>query len=316
MLHPLKFLPIYQYRIWGGDQLKTQFGRNLPSDSIGESWEIAAHSNCLTVVDTGPLTGRTIPQLTRAYSASFLGTEAPESAYEKFPYLVKLLAAKEYLSVQVHPDDSYGLKNGGELGKHEAWYVLAAAPGAEILCGLKPGTTKEVFQEALQDRAVEDCLQRIPVHAGDFIQIPPGLIHSLGAGIIVAEIQQNSDAVYRVYDFNRLEKNGQPRPLHIAQALEVIRFDDFSPVCQRPSRDCTLVAGEIFTIDFCSHRGTGSYAMDGTRFHILTNVNGRGEVQYRDYALSWDAGESLLIPAGIEGFTLRGDLDYLRTCFG
>lgn len=339
MMYPLKFTPVYQERIWGGIGLSLEFGRKLPSDRIGESWEISAHPNGLSRVSNGPLAGESIPQLIGDFGTAFLGVKAPSQAFERFPLLIKLLDASEKLSVQVHPGNAYALEHEGELGKYEIWYILAAKPGAKIVYGLKAGTDKAAFEKALACGDLESYLNVVSVKAGEVYAIPPGLVHALGAGIIVAEIQQNSDTVYRVYDYNRVDQSGKTRPLHLKKALDVIRFDDFLPDYPlKPLPNSRLIDSEFFKTDYCvtsvadtwvsdtRHDVTNDgsvpqkhYYNDGSRFYILTNLSGKAQLYSEASAeagricLKWERGESLLIPADLAEFTIKGSVSFLKT---
>jgi mannose-6-phosphate isomerase len=311
-MYPLKFTPVYQERVWGGTNFREKYGRVLPPGLIGESWELSAHPNGLSLVENGPLAGNSIPGISEKYGTVFLGNRAPASAYAKFPLLVKLLDAQDKLSVQVHPGNDYALKNEGELGKFEIWYILSAKPGSKIVYGLKPGTTKENFKEAIEAGNVEKYLNDIEVKPGDVYIIPPGLVHALGAGIMVAEIQQNSDTVYRVYDYNRLD-NGKPRQLHISKALDVIRFDGFLPEHPiQPQPNIRLVDSDFFKVDFY-HETSKEFYNDGNRFYILTNLKGEALLKSQDGELKWCAGESILIPADQKHFHVEGDVEFLVT---
>lgn len=313
-MYPLKFRPVYQERVWGGTNLAQKYGRPLTSNIIGESWEISAHPNGLSLVENGSLQGLSIPEITRQYGTAFLGTKTPGSAHQKFPLLVKLLDANDRLSVQVHPDDEYALKNEGELGKFEIWYILSAEPGSKIVYGLNPGTTEIQFRKAIEVGNLEIYLHEVEVQEGDVFIIPPGLVHALGAGIMVAEIQQNSDTVYRVFDYNRLDQNGAPRQLHVEKALDVIRFDDFLPLYPvRPKANALLVDSEFFVVDFCENQGQQVFYNDGSRFYILTSIKGQAVLHYEGKALNWSAGESVLLPAAVEQITVNGAISFLKT---
>ena len=221
-LYPLTFYPIYKEKIWGGRKLQELFDRQLPAGLIGESWDVAAHSNGTSVVVDGPLAGKNLGELVSSYGRDLVDVDT-------FPLLVKLIDAQQDLSVQVHPDDVYVKNHTNERwGKTEWWYVIYADPGAWIIWGLKPGVTKQQFAKAVEAGGEEilACLNKVPVKPGEVYPISAGLVHALGAGVVVAEIQQNSDTTFRIYDWDRLDETGQSRELHVEQALETI---DFSP---------------------------------------------------------------------------------------
>ena len=225
-LYPLFFTPVLKHYLWGGRNLK-KLGRDLPDGQrIAESWEISSHEDGLTVVSNGSLAGKTLPQLLRIMGEDLVGSHnlwALERGI--FPLMVKLLDAEHRLSVQVHPDDDYALKHvGNELGKAEMWVVLDAKPGAAIIFGFSQETAPEEFRQAISRGILEPYLYHIPVQAGDHVCVPPGTLHAILEGVLIAEIQQNSNTTYRVYDWNRVDDDGQPRALHVDQALDVINY--------------------------------------------------------------------------------------------
>ncbi|MBN1399284.1 MAG: class I mannose-6-phosphate isomerase, partial [Anaerolineae bacterium] len=235
-IYPLTFAPVFRDYIWGGRNLETLFGRELPPGIIAESWEISGHPSSPTRVEYGHWAGRTLPQVMEALGEELVGRRAKGALQRgRFPLLIKLLDANRDLSVQVHPGDVYAqVHENGELGKTEMWYVLHAQPGTELIYGLARGVTPESFRRAIREGAVASQLQRVPIAAGDSFCVPAGTVHALLAGAVVAEIQQNSDATYRVYDWDRLGADGTPRPLHVRNALEVIDWDQVEPTKVRP----------------------------------------------------------------------------------
>ncbi|MCX7805374.1 MAG: class I mannose-6-phosphate isomerase [Planctomycetota bacterium] len=221
---PLTFRPILKPKIWGGRKLETVLGRPLPpGERIGESWEISDRPGEESIVAAGRHAGRTLGELMRQAPADILGGAAP--ARGRFPLLVKLLDASDVLSVQVHPDDRLAASKG-DSGKCEAWVVIQADPGARMIRGLAPAVSRRDFAEALRSGGIEKLLRSFPVTTGDCIACPPGTVHAIGKGVLLVEIQQNSDLTYRVYDWGRTGDDGRPRPLHVNEALESIRFDD------------------------------------------------------------------------------------------
>ncbi len=225
-LYPMLFEPVLKEYLWGGRNL-ARLGRKLPAEGVvAESWEIAGHEDGTTVVANGPYAGQLLTQVQAELGLDLVGTRnAWAEARGKFPLLIKLLDAAEPLSVQVHPDDDYALAHeGNELGKTEMWVVLEAQPGAELILGVRAGTSREALHEALLRGQPEPYLQRIKVQAGDHFCVPAGTLHAILGGLIIAEIQQNSNTTYRVFDWNRSGADGKPRPLHIEKALDVIDF--------------------------------------------------------------------------------------------
>ncbi|MBN1346238.1 MAG: class I mannose-6-phosphate isomerase [Phycisphaerae bacterium] len=233
--YPLLMEPVLLPKIWGGRNLERVFGRALPpGEKIGESWEVTDLPQGVSTVAAGPDAGRSLHDLVEAWGPRLVG---PVPLVEgRFPLLIKFLDAEDVLSVQVHPDEAACRQLGGDARvKHEAWYVIETRGDAAIYAGLKIGATREAFQAAVTDGAVERTLQRIPVKAGDCYYLPSGTVHALGAGVLVAEVQTPSDTTYRVFDWNRLGDDGKPRKLHVQEAITCIHFGE-APPTQQPRR--------------------------------------------------------------------------------
>lgn len=231
-LYPLTFTPVLKDYIWGGRNLATKLGRALPAEGVvAESWEIAAHEDGASLVENGAYAGWPLTQVHAELGLDLIGSNnAWAQERGKFPLLVKLLDAHSPLSVQVHPDDAFALDHeGNELGKTEMWVALHAEPGAELIVGVKAGTTPDAFRRAIGENRLEPYLHRVPVQAGDHVCVPAGTLHAIMGGLLIAEIQQNSNTTYRVYDWGRVGVDGQPRPLHVDKALDVIDFARVEP---------------------------------------------------------------------------------------
>jgi mannose-6-phosphate isomerase len=228
--YPLLFHPVLKSAIWGGHNLE-KFGRTIPAEGIAESWEISAHPNGSSIVANGIHAGKNLAELTNELGADLIGSNAAWAlARGKFPLLVKLLDANRSLSVQVHPKDPYALAHeGNELGKTEMWVVLDAKAGAQIILGVKQGTTPDKFRAGIEQGHLEPYLHYLAVKAGDHVCVPAGSLHAILDGIVIAEIQQNSDTTYRVYDWNRIDSSGKARELHIDKAMDVINFEQVEP---------------------------------------------------------------------------------------
>ncbi len=253
--YPLTFTPQLRDYIWGGRNLETLYQRPLPPGSTAESWEISGHPTAATVIDNGPLAGLSLPQALAQFGQALTGQNARWALERnKFPLLVKLLDATQNLSVQVHPNDAYALRHeNGELGKTEMWYVLHAQPEAQLVFGLKPDVTPEIFRRAVETNTLENYLHYLPIKAGDAIFVAAGSIHALLAGAVVAEIQQNSDLTYRVYDWGRVGADGRARPLHLEQAMAVTNFAQVEPglaPAQRIHAENGLSRAEISRCDY------------------------------------------------------------------
>ena len=310
-LYPLKLQPMLHKKVWGGRALETRLGKALPSDDpYGESWEL--HDSCLVL--NGDLRGQSLGDLTRRFGAALVGDSYDHA--QGFPLLAKFIDARDWLSVQAHPNDSQARALEGESrGKTEAWLVLHAEPGAQLVIGLRPGTTRAQAAQAIQRGALESLLVYAEVRAGDALYIPAGTIHALGPGILIYEIQQSSDTTYRLYDWGRLGLDGQPRQLHIDKGLRVARLDSL-PQIQRPGGDL-LVACEYFRA--WRHVVAGAaleVATDG-KCQALSCIEGSLRLESPGHeALRLELGETALVPACIDMFALRGEGVVLRACPG
>lgn len=231
--HPLKFSPIYQQRVWGGRRLETTFERALPDTNspFGESWEICDRPEANSMVSGGPFAGKSLGQLWRDYRSELFGHRFDD--LPNFPILCKILDATEKLSLQVHPPAAVAESLAGEP-KNELWYIADAGPEAELYIGLKPGVDRQAFEQAIANGTVEGLLHVVRPKVGDFVYIPSGRLHAIGAGLLIYEIQQNSDTTYRVFDWNRIGLDGQPRQLHVEQSLASINFADIEPEMDSP----------------------------------------------------------------------------------
>ena len=306
-VYPLKFRPIFKERIWGGQQLKASFGKDLPAGvKIGESWELADLPGDKSTVVNGPLAGRTIDQMIAEFGSVITGKEDYQPP---LPLLIKILDAQDVLSVQVHPDAETCKRTGKGDPKTECWYIIDAAPGAVIYKGLKPGTTKEQFADAIANGTCEDYLIRVPVKIGECHFLPSGTCHAIGAGLLIAEIQQPSDTTYRVYDWGRVDPvTGQGRQLHIEEALESIHFD--------PSGDNLsvntigrLVDAEEFKVDK-GHQTAGCEVLFSKQMKVLLVLSGSGKITSENtIPVLFNKGDCLLIPAAFEGI-----MQYNRDC--
>ncbi len=289
-LYPLIFQPIYKEKMWGGRRFRDLLGRSLPGGLIGESWDVSAHPHGTSVVATGHLAGRSLTGLMREY-----GEELAEG--EDFPLLLKLIDAQQDLSVQVHPDDNYVRKYTNELwGKTEMWYIIHSEPGAWIIWGLRPGVTKQELTRAVNQggTALMACLNKVPVRAGELYPISAGLVHALGAGIVVAEIQQSSDTTFRVYDWDRVDDSGQARELHVEQALETI---DFSPEALDPAYQLSRCS-EHFQLKILEK--PHNYPLDvRPGFQILTCLGASADLVWSRGTTKLVPGQSCLLPASL-----------------
>lgn len=305
---PLVFEPLYMERVWGGRRLETLFRKRLPqSTRIGESWEIVDRPEAQSVVHDGPLRGCTLHELWTDHREPIFGTGLPES--ERFPLLFKMLDAQDRLSLQVHPPAEVAARLGGEP-KTEMWYVVDALLDSDLYAGLKPGATRETFEQALHEGRVADQIHRMRVSKGDCIFIPSGRVHAIGAGNLIVEVQQNSDTTYRVFDWNRLGTDGKPRALHVQESLESINFDDVEPSMSQSDGE-RLVECEYFQVQRWKLDAPRNIE-SGERFAVFTVVEGRVECAGREFA----AGSFFLVPPVVAYNELRpvsGEATVLKT---
>lgn len=307
-MYPIKFDNLYYEKIWGGRDFES-FRSNLPEGLIGESWDVACHPNGTGTVANGKYKGMGFLDLIKKEGANILGNKI---STEKFPLLVKLINSKEDLSVQVHPDDEYASKYENDIGKTEAWYVIDAKPGACLIVGTK-NCDKEIFKKAIEEGKCEDFLNKIEVKKGDCFLIDSGIVHAICEGVIIAEIQQNSDITYRVYDY------GRPREIHVKKALDVINFDLKYKTLEGNEKDfggfktSQLCRNEYFGIEKYSINTVAKQISDEDRFHILTCVEGCGEVFGGGVSVEIKTGDSIFIPAKLGHYEVRGKLILLKS---
>ncbi|WDH84129.1 class I mannose-6-phosphate isomerase [Paenibacillus urinalis] len=316
--YPLQFEPEFKERVWGGRALE-QFGLSLPEGHIGEGWMIADHPNGTTKVMNGELAGTGLDEIREQYGKSWLGTKGVSEKGGRFPLLIKLLDCNDDLSVQVHPTDDYEGLPKGELGKTEMWYVLDAKPGAKIIYGLKEQVTNDQLRTALNNGTVMDTLQEVSVEAGDSFFIPAGTVHALCAGVVVAEIQQNSDTTYRIYDYNRPGLDGKPRELHIEDSLNVTKFESTGATSMKtnhavPGEWLTLASCPYFVVEKGIVSGTWNLNTTEDSFTILVVCDGTGSLAWNDGAsLALTAGQCYLIPSSLGSYQLSGEATVLRS---
>ena len=305
-MYPIKFENLYYDKVWGGRDFES-FRDNLPEGNIGETWDIACHPNGTGVVANGRFKGMTFNELIKNYNEDIFGKTIKNG---EFPLLVKLINSNENLSVQVHPNDDYARRVENSYGKTEAWYVVDAKDGAELIVGTN-GCTKEQFEEAIKNGDVEKCLNRIKVKKGDAFLINSGLVHAICSGLVIAEIQQNSDITYRVYDY------GRPREIHVEKSLNVIDFDSKAERLVENYEEfkgykyTNLCKSDYFKIDKCIIDSEYNTSTKDDIFAIITCVEGNGVITYRNGKETINMGDSLLIPATLGEYEITGSLEVL-----
>lgn len=308
-MYAIKFENLYYDKIWGGRDFK-EFRHNLPKGNIGESWDVACHKNGMSIVANGLLKGKRFDDIIKKYGHSLVGTDV---STEKFPLLLKLINSKENLSVQVHPDDDYAKKYENDYGKTEAWYVIDAKPGAKLIVGTK-NCTKEEFTGAIKEGKIEEYLNIIEVKKGDSFLINSGLVHAIGEGLIIAEIQQNSDITYRVYDY------GRKRKIHVKQSLEVINFGLKAVNCSENSvkgfegfSKVVLCENKYFGMEKYNIKKELNDESNKKKFFIITCVEGKGKIVCKNLEEKIKKGDSYLIPATLGKYSIKGQLEIIKS---
>jgi mannose-6-phosphate isomerase len=299
--------------VWGGRRLGDVLGKPLPDErAYGESWEVSDHASHASVVVGGPWAGRTLRELTEQHRAALLG---PAAANERFPWLVKLLDAHDWLSVQVHPDDEQArLLWPGELGKTEVWFVLDVLPGGRVYAGLKPGVNETAVREALAAGRVADCLHSFTPRPGDSVFLPAGTVHAVGGGVLFAEVQQTSDATFRLYDWDRLDAQGKSRALHVEESMRCIDWTKgpvtpvhaeswaalarVEKVSEWPCERRALAGCRYFELDYVSTTAAVEFGGAG-RLQLLTILAGRGRLLSADGDAELARGQVWVLPAGL-----------------
>lgn len=316
MLYPLKFKKVFIEKVWGGREFEIKLDMKLPENrKIGESWEISAHPNGMSIVENGELAGKTLQEVYDEYKEKLVGNKVYNEYKDRFPLLIKYLDVNDRLSIQVHPDDETALKNHNELGKSESWYIMEASPDAVLIMGMKPGITKKQFLTKAENNDFEGLFEEKTVKKGDFIDIVPGTVHaSLKGSVLFAEIQENSDITYRIYDFDRTE-NGVKRKLHIKESADTIDFDKKVDIVNTDFKENetrkNLIRKKYYSIDKIKINNTFDDRDDESMI-IYSILEGKGTITQKDYSLKIQKGESVLVPPRMN-VTLKGNFEILRT---
>ena len=314
MLYPLKFKPILKDRIWGGEKLKTKFGKKTGKiAACGESWEISGIEDNVSVVLNGYLKDNSLQNLIEVYMGDLVGEKVYQQFGIEFPLLIKFIDAKDILSLQVHPNDELANKRHNAYGKTEMWYIIESDEGAEIISGFSRNTSKEEFSAQLKNKTVEDLLNTEKTKQGDVYFLPAGRIHAIGAGNFLAEIQQTSDITYRVYDWERTDNNGNPRELHTELALDAMDYNTYNNYKtvyhSELNQTNNILSCRYFTCNIlqCNHQIQKDFFNFDT-FVIYMCVEGKCKIEYNnDLSESLCAGECILVPAVIKDFLITPD---------
>ena len=314
MLYPLKFEPILKDKIWGGTKLSTLFGKAAETDKLGESWELSGYDGDESIVTNGLLAGNNLAELIEIYMGELVGHKLFDEYGLSFPLLFKLIDSNENLSIQVHPGDEVAAERHNSYGKTEMWYVVDADPGAELIIGFTKDSSRDEYLDAMDAGEVEALLQKVPVTRGDVFFIPAGLVHAIGKGAVVAEIQQSSDITYRIYDYKRVDNQGNERELHTEQALDVINFT----AAKDPKTAYIIQINEITPLVECDYFTTNIIHFDAavTRnydsldsFVVYMCLEGNLVVEYNNEKTVINKGDTVLIPACINELVLIPETD-------
>jgi len=313
MLYPLKFHPLFKEKIWGGEKIKTVLKKNFsPLSNCGESWEISGVEGNISIVKEGPLNGRDLKSLIDEYKDELVGRHVYRKYNNQFPLLIKFIDANDDLSIQVHPDDEQAFKRHRSFGKTEMWYTMQADQGAKLINGFNRPVTREMYLEYFNQGRLVELLNQEEVEEGNIYFIPAGRVHTIGKGLLIAEIQQTSDVTYRIYDFERRDNDGKTRELHIEEALEVIDYqfyDDYKVSYKEKINDAVQVVS-------CDYFKTNKLVVEGRiertyqgldSFVILINVQGEGSIISNDRKTSVSIGEVILIPSSLNSIFIESD---------
>mgnify|MGYP000105396753 CR=1 FL=1 len=320
-LYPFKFKAIYKEKIWGGNKLKKKFRRNIPSSKTGESWEITDNESGISIVKNGKLSGRSINELIKIYGKKLLGNITTQK--NNFPLLIKFIDASQKLSVQVHPSEKNAKKSNKKNAKTEMWYVLSAKNNAKIVYGLNSNIDNKKLKRVIKNGTLNSYLNEVEVQAGDSFFIPGGTIHAIKGGILLAEIQQNSDTTYRLYDWDRHDKKGNSRTLHINKAFKTIndagkktrnhKFKKNIIYKNNNYQQKFLTISPYFTVEHFSLKKYFNFKPNYQRFYVIINLSGNLKISADNKIYKFQPGETILIPASINNVKITGKGEFLRT---
>lgn len=315
MYNIVKLSPAFKDYLWGGTKLKTEFNKKSDLEKVAESWELSTHKDGECIIESGEYKGKKLSEFIALSKEEILGKNA--LSFDFFPILIKFIDAHDSLSIQVHPDDEYALKNEGEYGKTEMWYILDCDEDAFIYYGFKKETTKEEFEKSIKENTLLELLNKVNVKKGDVFFIKSGTVHAIGKGNVICEIQQNSNTTYRVYDYNRKDKNGNTRPLHVEKALLTSTLtppENFVSKKSEKIGNCTrktLCECKYFKtekLDFC---GKEKIFLTPDSFHSVIVLKGNGKMLNNNDEVEINKGESFFIPAGHTDVTFDGNVEIM-----
>lgn len=316
-LYPLIFKPILKDKIWGGTKLKTNLGKNIPTQTTGESWELSAVEGDVSIIKDGVYENKPLNELLEQFPQEILGNKVHEQFGTQFPLLFKFIDAKDDLSIQVHPNDELARKRHNSFGKTEMWYVMQADEGAKIIVGFKDNSNPEEYLEHLNNKNLIEILNEIEVKKGDVFFLETGTIHAIGAGVVVAEIQQTSDITYRVYDWDRVDAQGKSRELHVELALDAMNYNttdvrrEYTEILNTGN---LMVKCPYFTTSYFPLAGTAYKDKDGSSFTVYICTEGEYIFQVNGKQYTFKKGDTILVPAALKKFSLEGEATLLEIC--
>jgi len=314
-MYPLQFEPILKERIWGGEKLKTILNKPITSKITGESWELSTVEGDVSVVANGELKGKSLMELIDESPNEILGTEVYKRFGKQFPLLFKYLDAREDLSIQVHPNDKLAKERHNSFGKTEMWYVTQADADARIIVGFKEDSSKEEYLKHLNDKTLVSILDTVKAKPGDVFFLETGTVHAIGAGLVVAEIQQTSDITYRLYDFDRKDAQGNTRELHVDLALDAINYNKVDTQKKYETKTNTsnvVVDCPYFTTNFLPLENKLEVSKSGASFTVYMCIEGSFEIEYSGFKQTYIKGDTILVPAEINAFILNGNASILE----
>ena len=314
-LYPLQFQPILKDRIWGGTKLKTYLNKPITSEITGESWEISTVENDVSVIANGFHEGKSLNELINEFPEAVLGTKVYEQFGKQFPLLFKYLDAREDLSIQVHPHDELAKERHSSFGKTEMWYVMQADDDARLIVGFKEKSSPEAYLKSLEDKTIIDILDTKNVKKGDVFFLETGTVHAIGAGTVIAEIQQTSDITYRIYDFDRVDASGNTRELHVDLALDAINYEVVNAeknYLKVENESNEIVNCKYFTTNFIPLDGNLAVAKNNESFTVYMCVEGFFDLNYKGELFHYNTGDTLLIPAEMTEFEILGKASILE----
>lgn len=317
MNEPIFLSPVFKDYIWGGNKLKTLFGKDTPYEITAESWEVSTNTNGKSIVKNGDGKDKDLDELfnNKELRSQIFGTKTAHM--DKFPLLIKFIDANSNLSVQVHPDDKYAFeKENGDKGKTEMWYIMECKEGAQIICGMKEGVKQEDLPAILRSDKVADYLNFVPVKQGDCIYIPSGTIHAIMGDTLICEVQQNSNLTYRVYDWGRVGKDGKPRELHVDKAIDVVKLDKSPDIKETATWGVgtqNMINSDFFKTDKVTVQGSIKEKSNSETFYAMNVVKGNGSITVNEKEYSLKLGDSFIIPANLGEYELKGNMELLKS---